>query len=454
MKTKKTTTKDMTQGSIFWHLFAFTLPLMFGNLFQLLYNTVDSIVVGNFVSTQALAAVGATTYVVNIAVIFFNGFSTGVGVVISRYFGGKDSDGVRKAVHTAVSMTLILGVILTLLGIFGADQILVLMSTPEDVMDDASTYLRIYFIGITGLMIYNMGSGILRAVGDSVRPLAFLIITSLLNIAFDLIFVLEFGLGIAGVAYATILSEFISAGLVLLLLTRSKEIYRLEWKKLGITHKIMSEIWAISLPTAFQSILSNVSNIFVQSYINFFGADCIAGWGCYTKLDQFSMLPLQSIGMAASAFVGQNVGAGDEKRVERGTAVSIGMAAGITAVITSMMVIFANPAVRMFTADPNVIRFGVLFVQMNMLFNVVNGVNHTVAGCLRGRGDAVGPMAILLFSFVLVRQIYLFVVSRFIANTPALIGFGYPVGWVVSFVLVLTYYWVRYKKPKLPPKTA
>ena len=173
LKNKNSTTKDMTQGSIFWHLFSFTLPLMFGNLFQLLYNTVDSIVVGNFVSTQALAAVGATTYVVNIAVIFFNGFSAGAGVVISRYFGAKDLDGVRKAVHTAISMTLILGVILTLLGVFGADRILVLMSTPEDVMEDASTYLRIYFIGITSLMIYNIGSGILRAVGDSVKPLFF-----------------------------------------------------------------------------------------------------------------------------------------------------------------------------------------------------------------------------------------------------------------------------------------
>lgn len=437
----------MTQGSIFWHLYAFTLPLMFGNLFQLLYNTVDSIVVGNFVSTQALAAVGATTYVVNIAVIFFNGFSTGAGVVISRYFGGKDLDGVRSAVHTAITMTLILGVILTLLGVFGADRILALMSTPEDVMEDASTYLRIYFVGIIGLMIYNMGSGILRAVGDSFRPLVFLIVTSLLNIAFDLIFVLFFHLGIAGVAYATILSEFISAGMVLFLLTGSKEIYRLEWKKLGISRGIMGEIWAISLPTAFQSVLSNISNIFVQSYINFFGADCIAGWGCYTKLDQFSMLPLQSIGMAASAFVGQNVGAGDEKRVERGTVVSLEMAVGITAVITSVMAIFANPAVRMFTADPEVIRFGVLFVQMNMPFNVVNGVNHTLAGCLRGRGDAVGPMAILLFSFVLVRQIYLFVVSHYVANTPALIGIGYPVGWVTCFCIELFYYWARYKKP-------
>ena len=439
----------MTQGSIFWHLFSFTLPLMFGNLFQLLYNTVDSIVVGNFVSTQALAAVGATTYVVNIAVIFFNGFSAGAGVVISRYFGAKDLDGVRKAVHTAISMTLILGVILTLLGVFGADRILVLMSTPEDVMEDASTYLRIYFIGITSLMIYNIGSGILRAVGDSVKPLFFLIITSLLNIAFDLIFVLLFHLGIAGVAYATILSEFISAGLVLLLLVRSKEIYRLEWKKLGISRGIMGEIWAISLPTAFQSILSNVSNLFVQSYINFFGADCIAGWGCYTKLDQFSVLPLQSIGMAASAFIGQNVGAGDQKRVERGTAISIGMAVSVTAAITSTMAILADAAVRLFTSDPAVIPFGVLFVRMNMLFNVVNGVNHTLAGCLRGRGDAVGPMVILLSTLVMVRQIYLYVVSHFIANTPALIGFGYPVGWMACFVIELIYYWIRYKRPGL-----
>lgn len=435
----------MTQGSIFWHLFEFTLPLMLGNLFQLLYNTVDSIVVGNFVGTQALAAVGATTYVVNIAVIFFNGFSTGAGVVISRYFGGKDLEGVHKAVHTAVALTLLMCVGITLLGVLGANRILILMSTPVDVLQDASTYLRIYYLGISGLMIYNMGSGILRAMGDSVRPLIFLIITSLLNIAFDLLFVLAFHMGIKGVAYATILSEFLSAGMVLALLTGNKDIYRLEWKKIGISPAITKEIWAISLPTAFQSVLSNISNVFVQSYINFFGADCIAGWGCYTKLDQFGMLPLQSIGMAASAFVGQNVGAGNKNRVEQGTMVSISMAVGVTAIVSSVLFALAGPAVRMFTVDPEVIRFGILFVRLNIFFNLFNGVNHTLAGCLRGQGDAVGPMAILLFSFVAVRQIYLYVVSHFVANTASLIALGYPIGWVACFVIELTYYFVKYK---------
>ena len=311
---KKTTTRDMTEGSIVKQVLLFSLPLMLGNVFQMLYNTVDSVVVGNFVGTEALAAVGATTMIINMLVFFFNGFATGAGVVIGLYFGAKDLKYLHKAIETTMAATFVLSVIFTVVGILGVEPMLKFMSTPEDVFQEASVYLRIYNAGFSGLLIYNMGSGVLRAVGDTTRPLYFLILTSVLNIILDLLFVVVFHWGIAGVAYATILSQFISAGLTLLLLTRSADIYRLTWHDLRIDKGILGRIFSVGLPAGIQSVITAFSNVFVQSYINFFGSGCMAGWGCYNKLDQFVMLPMQSMAMASTTFVSQNIGAGKQKR--------------------------------------------------------------------------------------------------------------------------------------------
>ena len=437
----------MTEGSIVKQITLFALPLMLGNIFQMLYNTVDSIVVGNFVGTEALAAVGATTMIVNMMVFFFNGFSTGAGVVIANYFGARDMKALHKAIETTMAATFVLSVLFTIVGVAGVKPMLRFMATPEDVFEEATIYLQIYIGGISGLLVYNMGSGILRAVGDTMRPLYFLILTSVLNILLDLLFVLGFHRGIEGVAWATILSQFISAFLTLLLLTRSKDIYRLTWRDLKIDRAILGRIFAVGLPAGIQSVITAFSNVFVQSYVNFFGSSCMAGWSCYNKLDQFVMLPMQSMAMAATTFVSQNIGAGKDARADKGTVVTVSMSVGVTALIVTLLCLFAAPAVGLFTPDDSVIAYGVLFVRANCFFLLFNCVNHVLAGALRGRGDSKGPMIIMLLAFVGIRQVYLFAVTHFIANTPFLVGFGYPVGWTSCCIIELTYFFLRWRKP-------
>lgn len=436
----------MTEGSIVKQVICFALPLMLGNVFQMLYNTVDSIVVGNFVGTQALAAVGSTTMIVNMMVFFFNGFSTGAGVVIANLFGARNLKELHKAIETTMAATFVLSVLFSLAGVAAVRPMLRFMSTPEDVFGEATAYLRIYIGGMSGLLIYNMGSGILRAVGDTVRPLYFLVLTSVLNIVLDLLFVLGFHRGIEGVAWATVISQFVSALLILALLTRSEDIYRLTWHDLRIDRDILRGIFAIGLPAGIQSVITAFSNVFVQSYINFFGSSCMAGWSCYNKLDQFVMLPMQSMAMAATTFVSQNIGAGKAQRANRGTVITVGMAAGVTAVIVALLCLFAAPAVGMFSPDASVIAYGVLFIRTNCFFLLFNCVNHVLAGALRGRGDSRGPMIIMLLSFVGIRQVYLFAVTRLIANTPRLVGFGYPVGWTTCCIIEIAYFLLRWGK--------
>ena len=446
---KGSAARDMTQGSIIKQLLLFSLPLMVGNIFQMLYNTVDVMVVGNFVGKEALAAVGSTTMIVNMLVFFFNGISIGAGVVISRYFGAHDMKQLHSAVETTIATTLILSILFTFLGIMGVRPMLRFMSTPKDVFDDAVVYLTIYIGGIAGLLIYNIGSGILRAVGNTAIPLMFLILTSILNIFLDLFFVLALKAGIAGVAYATIISQMVSAVLILTLLTRTREVYRLIWKDLHINRKILKKIFSVGLPAAIQSVLTAFSNIFVQSYVNYFGSGCMAGWSCYNKLDQFIMLPMQSMSMAATSFVSQNIGAGQKKRADQGTVRAILLCLFITSGIAAFLMIFAAPSVGLFTSDAAVIEYGVLFLRANTAFLLFNCVNHVLAGALRGFGDAKGPMIIMLACFVVIRQIYLFTVTHYIANTPLLVGLGYPVGWTACCLTEVSYYFRQRRKRQM-----
>ena len=439
-------TRDMTRGPILKQLLLFAVPLLFGNIFQMLYNTVDSIVVGNFVGKEALAAVGSTTMIINMLVFFFNGFSVGAGVVIGQRFGAKEEKELHTAVETTMALTFVFCVLFTIIGMSYVRPMLYLMATPEDVFDNAASYLNIYFAGISGLLIYNMGSGILRAVGNTTLPLMFLVLTSILNIILDLFFVICLHMGIEGVAYATILSQFISAVLTLLLLSRTKEIYRLVWRDLRIDKTVTKLIFAVALPAGIQSVITAFSNTFVQAYINYFGSSCMAGWSCYNKLDQVVFLTTQSIAMAATSFVSQNIGAKQEERANRGTVVSMALAVSTIVVVGGTLVLNARQAVRLFTQDESVIAFGVMFIRTNTMFVMFNGVNHVLAGALRGRGDSRGPMYIMLMGFVVLRQIYLFVLTRFISNTPRPVGFSYPVGWMLTMIMELTYYMYRRKK--------
>lgn len=441
----KSTARDLTSGNIAKQILMFSLPLMLGNIFQMLYNTVDSIVVGNFVGTQALAAVGSTTMIVNLFVFFFNGFSIGAGVIISKYFGSGDHDRLHDAIETTITASLILCAVFTAVSIALVRPMLHMMSTPEDVFANAVTYLRIYFAGISGLLIYNIGSGILRAVGDTTRPLYFLILTSVLNIILDLLFVIVFRLGIAGVALATIIAQFVSAILTMLLLLRTKDIYRFTWKDMQVDLDILMRVFAVGMPAAIQSVITAFSNVFVQGYINHFGSGVMAAWSCYNKIDMFIMLPMNSLAMAATTFVSQNIGAKQFKRAREGTRITILQTLAITGVIAVAIFIFAAPSVALFTGDPEVIHWGTTFLRVNVFFMLFNCVNHVLAGSLRGRGDSKAPMVIMLTGFVAIRQTYLFFMTRFISNTPVTVGLGYPVGWLATCILEVLYYFNKQK---------
>lgn len=430
----------MTSGPIAKQIILFAFPLMAGNLFQMLYNTADTIVVGNFVGKEALAAVGGTAMITHLAVFFFSGFATGASVAIARAFGADDNEKVHKAVETSIALTLIFSVLLTIAGVALSSPILSWMGTPADVFPDASLYLRIYFGGISGLLIYNMGSGVLRSVGDSRRPLYFLIFTSLLNIVLDVVFVVAFHAGIAGVAYATILSQFVSAFLVLLLLSATKDVYRLTWNDLQLDAEQLRLIVKVGLPAGLQSAFTALSNIVMQSYINFFGSEVMAAWSSYTKIDQFVMLPASSVSVAATTFVSQNVGAGRLDRAEKGTLTAVAMALSVSALIQAFGYIFAPHLVQLFTSDAGVVRQGVQFIRINFLFISANAIDNVLIGSLRGYGDSRSPMLILTATHVGVRQLYLFVMTRFFMNTPAVVGFAYPAGWLSCFVLMVWYY--------------
>ena len=430
---------DMTAGSIWKLLLSFSVPLLIGNLFQQLYNTVDSLVVGNFVGTEALAAVGSTTCIINTMVMFFTGTSIGATVVISRHYGAHDDRKLHLAVETTMMVTFIASILFTGIGVLFTPFMLRFMSTPEDVLPSASEYLRIYFSGISGLLIYNMGSAVLRAVGDTRRPLLFLCFSSILNTVLDLIFVIVFDLGIAGVAYATILSQFISAALVLVVLTLDGGSYHLVWQDLRIDRPTFRQILSIGLPAGFQQSLTSFSNVYVQSYVNYFGSACMAGWSCYTKIDQFIFLPLQSMNQAATTFVSQNIGAQDIKRAKRGSRTAFYMSTAITIAISAILWFTAGQFVSLFNQDPSVISYGVLFIHTNSTLTFTCCATQIFSGSLRGAGDSKTPMLVMLFSYVLFRQIYLYVITQFI-NTPAVVGFGYPLGWIVCSLLTSYFY--------------
>ena len=389
---------------------------------------------------QALAAVGSTTSICNMLVNFFNGISTGAGVVISNYFGSRDDKSLHQAIETTISSALLIGLAVSLLSLPLVPVMLELMDTQPDVIGLASVYLRIYFLGVIFLFTYNMGSCILRAVGDTKRPLMFLIISSVLNIVLDLAFVVWMDMGIGGAAFATILSEAVSAVLVCVCLCRTEDVYRLDLRHLGVDWKILRRIFMIGLPVGVQQSLTAFSNAFVQTYINGFGSTAIAaGWSCHVKVDQFSILPVQSIGQATTTFVSQNLGAGKLDRAKQGTKIAVRMGVAVLVAIGVCIYFSSEGLVRLFNGEADVLYYGILFITLMIPFRFFSAVNQVYAGALRGAKDSIGPMLIMLFSFVLVRQIYLWIATRYLYNVYV-VGLGYPVGWIVSALLNRFYY--------------
>lgn len=431
---------DMTEGSIAGHLIRFAFPLLLGNIFQQLYNTVDSWVVGNYVSKNAFAAVGTVGPVINMLIGFFMGLSSGAGVVISQYYGAKKHDKVSETVHTSIVMTIVLGVIFTFVGIWMTPYMLRFMKTPTGVLPESTAYLTIYFSGVLGLMLYNIGSGILRAIGDSQRPFYFLVVSALLNTVLDLVFVLVFDMGVEGVAWATIIAQGVSALLTMIVLFRTDTCVKLSFRKLKMHWDALAKIIRVGIPAAIQMMITSFSNIFVQSYINFFGESCMAGWTAYSKIDQLIFLPMQSLALASTTFVGQNLGIGHVERAKKGVSSALYMSVAATLIVMIPVIITAPHLVAFFNDDPEVGQFGTLFLRHITPFYVLCCVNQVYSGALRGAGNSKIPMIIMLASFVCFRQIYLFVMANFVSNTILPIAMGYPAGWLVCSALTLLYY--------------
>lgn len=432
--------RNMTEGVIWKELLYFSIPTMIGLLFQQLYNTVDAVIVGLYVGKAALAAVGSTGSIINMLVGLCMGLSMGASVVISQCYGSHDDEGLSSAVHTTIVVTFALSAVATVVGILIVPLMLQFMDTPLDVLPEAATYLRIYFCGLSGLLVYNMGSSILRAVGDSARPLFFLVFSAVVNVIFDLIFVVEFSMGVMGAALATILSEFLSAGLILIVLTRSTAPYAIHWKRLSVNKATLRRILTIGLPSGVQQAVTSFSNVFVQSYINGFGSACMAGWSTYNKLDVFVLIPMQSIAMASTTFVGQNFGAGNLPRARKGVKTSLFMSIGITAILAGAMIAFSRPLAMMFSYEADVLEYSVRFLTILSPFYVCCCFNQIFAGALRGVGNSRAPMIIMLLSFVVFRQMYLYVNEVIFSGGFLPVALAYPMGWIVcSAVMTIVY---------------
>ncbi len=430
---------DMTEGNITRHIISFALPLLIGNVFQQLYNTVDTWVVGNYVSNEAFSAVGSVGPIINMLIGFFMGLSSGAGVVISQYYGAKRHQEVQDTVHTAMLMTVIMGIAFTGIGLGMTPYMLRLMNTPENVMPESTAYLTIYFSGILGLMVYNIGAGILRAVGDSQRPFYFLVVCAVLNTTLDLLFVLVFHMGVEGVALATVLSQGVSAVLVIITLMRTETCIKLRLRDLKIHFAMLGKIFRVGIPAAIQMAITAFSNIFVQSYINYFGDNCMSGWTAYAKIDQLLFLPMQSIALASTTFVGQNLGCNQVERAKKGVSQALLIAMASTLVLMIPVIAFASPLVAFFNSKEEVVEIGTVLLHWLTPFYVLCCFNQIYSGALRGAGNSRAPMIIMLSSFVAFRQVYLFVMSR-VWNEIIPIAMSYPAGWLLCSTLTAIYY--------------
>jgi len=434
---------DMTQGNITRLLMSFALPMMLGLTFQVLYNTVDSIVVGKFVSKQALAAVGCNTPIINMIIDVFSGLSVGVNVVISQSYGARDEKQLSKTVHTTIAMTLLLSVFATIAGVTLAKPLLRLTKTADDVMPDAARYLTIYFSGAAGVIMYNMGSGILRAVGDSTSPVIFLMISATTNIALDLLFVPVLGMEVAGVAWATVISQLLSAALIVRALLKAKGAYRLEIKKLHIDRDVLIKILRLGLPPAIQNAVTSFSNVFVQSYINAFGSDAMAGWSAYNKLDSFINVPVKAVSMASSTFVAQCWGAKDRRRARKGANRALLISLGITGVLAAVYMVFARQMMLLFAnaQDSEVLRYGTYFIRIITPFYTMIAAYQIFVGALRGVGNSLTPTVVMLCSFTAFRQIYLFVGVKLLGGGLLTVTLAYPLGWLLCAAAMSVFYY-------------
>jgi len=436
----------ITEGVIWKQLLSFFFPILLGTFFQQMYNTVDTIIVGRFVGTQALAAVGSTAALISLINGFFVGLSSGATVLISQFYGASDRKGVSRAIHTGLGLSAVLGFLITVLGLTLGQSILRLSNVPQSCIADAALYTRIFFSGAVASMVYNMGAGILRAMGDSRRPTIFLIITCFLNIAADLLFVVVFKMGVAGAAIATVLSQAISAVLVLLVLMRLPDGMEFRFRRVRLEWNLLRRILVVGIPAGLQFVTFDLANVLIQSGINSFGDITVAAWTAYIKTDALTWMISGAFGVSITTFVGQNFGAQKYDRIRKGVWVCMGMSVSLIAALSALVITFRHFILGIYTTDPEVIRVGAYVMLWTVPFNFIFMPVEVFAGTMRGTGYSLVPTAITCVCVCLFRVVWIFtMVARF--HTIELLALCYPLSWVLcAVVFAVTYFrgnWLR-----------
>lgn len=438
-KRRSDSVKDMTQGNPYSQIVAFALPIFLSQVFQQLYNTADTLIVGRFLGTNALAAVSSSGTLIFLLVSFFNGTSMGAGVVVSKYFGAKDNDKISRAIHTNIVFSLLCGVVLTLVGVFLTPTFLVWMKTDPDVLPEAIEYFRYFFLGSLAMIMYNACRGIMSALGDSKRPLYYLIFSSLLNVALDVLFVAGFGWGVWSAAVATVLSQAASVVLCLRHLLMKDQIYSVQLKKLRIDKAMLLEILRYGLPAGVQNSVIAFANTIVQTQINSFGKYATAAYGTHGKIEGFAFLPIVSFNMAISTFISQNLGAGLYDRVKQGARFGTVAAVLMAELVGVLCYIFAPQLIGLFDSNAEVIRLGTMQARTVSLFFFLLAYSHSIAAVCRGAGKAFVPMFIMLGVWCVLRICYIAYVSHTFGEL-SYIYWAYPITWAISSVMYLIYY--------------
>lgn len=433
------TIEPMTSGSIWKRMTLFALPLLLGNLFQQLYNTVDSLIVGNFLGSSALAAVSSSGNLIFMLIGFVMGLSSGAGVVVAQFFGARDEKRLHSSIHTTIALGIAAGIIMTLVGVLFTPQILKWMKTPESVMKNSITYLQIYFSGSLGFVIYNICVGILQAIGDSRHPLYYLIISSIINLILDILFIGVLNTGVGGAALATVISQFASAILCLIQLLKTKECYRLIVKDIRFDKTVLGQIIRIGFPSGIQNSIISFANVIVQSNINVFGEMAMAGYGAYSKIEGFAFLPITSFTMAMTTFVGQNLGASQYERTKKGSRFGILITVILAELIGIVIFIFAPQLIAAFDSTPEVIKFGVEKARTSALFYFLLAYSHSIAAIMRGAGKAMVPMLVMMIFWCIVRVAFL-TVTISITHSINMIYIVYPLTWALSSIAFFFYY--------------
>ncbi|MRM88892.1 MATE family efflux transporter [Faecalicatena contorta] len=449
MKRDSLTTNQITEGVIWRQLLLFFFPIVFGTFFQQLYNTIDTVIVGHFVGKEALASVGGSSaQIIALIVGFFTGLSSGASVVIAQFFGAQDERSVRQSLHTAYAFSIMGSIIISILGIVLAPSMLSWMHTPAEIMADSILYLRIYFAGILFVFIFNMGSSILRAVGDSRHPLYYLIICCFLNIVLDAAFVVIFRMGVLGVALATFLSQAFSAALVTHKLMKAEGILRLFLRRIRFHGSVMKSQLRIGIPAGVEAVMYSITNVIIQAALNGFGTDTAAAWSVFGKLDAVFWMVSSAFGISITTFVGQNYGARKNGRIRKITRVSLGIDFLVSAALVVFLIAARVPLFRLFTTDTEVIRIGTEMLLQVTPWYITFVFIEILSGSLRGIGDVIIPMIITLCGVCLLRVLWI-VGALKIQPTISAIIFSYPITWIMTSILFICYYFYRIKKMKI-----